>query len=96
LVGAFIPSADSYPRSSAAASPDIVGEIRAQPVPAVLADAPLNSELIKQVGRQADVKVSDGLRGDSLGSPESEAGTCVKVMRADTAKITAALKECML
>jgi ABC-type Zn uptake system ZnuABC Zn-binding protein ZnuA len=94
LVGSVIPSTESNAQASAADVADIVGKIRAQRVPAIFAEASINPALIRQVGREANVKVVDDLFGDSLGPSGSDGDTYIKMMQADTNKIVDALKPC--
>jgi len=71
-----------------------VRKIRDQNVPAIFAETSLNPALIRQVGREAGVRVVDDLYGDSLGTKGSDGGTYIKMMDANTSKIVAALKDC--
>lgn len=94
LVGSVIPSTETNAQASAADIADIVAKIRAQRVPAIFAEASINPALIRQIGREANVKVVDDLYGDSLGPSGSDGDTYVKMMQADTNKIVNALKPC--
>jgi ABC-type Zn uptake system ZnuABC Zn-binding protein ZnuA len=93
VVGAVIPSTSSQASASAADVAGIVRQIEAEGVPAIFAETSINPDLIRQVGREAGVKVVDDLYGDSLGS-SSDGNTYVKMMQSNTRKIVEALKEC--
>jgi zinc/manganese transport system substrate-binding protein len=94
VVGSVIPGTSTEARPSAADVADIVRQVRAQGVPAVFAEASANPALIRQVAREAGVKVVDDLYGDSLGPSNSKGGTYVGMMQANTSKIVEALKDC--
>jgi zinc/manganese transport system substrate-binding protein/manganese/iron transport system substrate-binding protein len=94
LVGSVIPGVSSEAKPSASDIADIVNKIKAEKVPAVFAEASINPALVKQVAKEAGVKVVDDLYGDSLGPKDSEGGTYVGMMRANTTKIVEALKDC--
>ncbi len=94
VVGSVIPSVSTEAKPSASDVADIVNKIRAQKVPAIFSEASINPALIKQVGKEAGVKVIDDLYGDSLGPKSSGGDTYIKMMDADTSKIVDALKGC--
>ncbi len=94
LIGSVIPSTSSEAQASAADVAQTVQAIEAEGVPAIFAEASINPDLIQQVGREAGVTVVDDLYGDSLGAADSDGGTYVGMMRADTQKIVDALKDC--
>src|SRR3972149_811460 len=94
IVGAVIPSVSTEARASAADVADIVRKIRAERVLAIFAEASANPDLIRQVGREAGVKVVDDLYGDSLGPAGSDGATYVEMMRSNTRKIVEALRDC--
>ena len=94
IVGSVIPSTTTEARASAADVAEIVRKIRAENVPAIFAEASVNPGLIRQVGREAGVKVVDDLYGDSLGPAGSDGATYVAMMESNTRKIAEALKEC--
>ena len=94
LIGSVIPSTTTEAQASASDVAEIVGKIRAERVPAVFAEASINPALIKQVGKEAGVKVVDDLYSDSLGPKSSDGATYVGMMTANTAKIVEALKVC--
>jgi ABC-type Zn uptake system ZnuABC Zn-binding protein ZnuA len=94
LVGSVIPSTSSEAQPSASDVAQIVAKIRAENVPAIFAEASINPALIRQVGREAKVKVVDDLYGDSLGPKGSPGATYVGMMKTNTRKITDALKDC--
>jgi zinc/manganese transport system substrate-binding protein/manganese/iron transport system substrate-binding protein len=93
-IGSVIPSTSSQASASAADVAAIVRRIEAEGVPAIFAEASINPDLIRQVGREAGVKVVDDLYGDSLGPSGSDGATYVKMMQANTKKIVDALKAC--
>jgi len=94
IVGAVIPSVSTEARASAADVAGIVRKIRAEGVTAIFAEASANPDLIRQVGREAGVKVVDDLYGDSLGPAGSDGATYVEMMRSNTRKIVEALRDC--
>jgi ABC-type Zn uptake system ZnuABC Zn-binding protein ZnuA len=94
VVGSVIPATTTEARPSAAQVADIVAKVRAERVPAIFAEAEANPDLVRQVAREAEVKVVDDLYGDSLGDEGSDGETYVKMMEANTSKIVDALKDC--
>ena len=94
LIGSVIPSTSTEAAASAKDVADTVQAIKAQHVPAIFAEASVNPDLIQQVRREANVKVVSDLYSDSLGTKDSDGGTYIKMMLADTQKITGALKDC--
>jgi zinc/manganese transport system substrate-binding protein/manganese/iron transport system substrate-binding protein len=94
VVGSVIPSTSSQASASAADVAGIVKQIEAEGVPAIFAEASINPDLIRQVGREAGVKVVDDLYGDSLGPSGSDGATYVGMMQSNTKKIVDALKAC--
>lgn len=94
LVGSVIPSTSSEASASAADVAAIVRRIKELGVPAIFAEASGNPDLIRQVGREAGVKVVDDLYGDSLGPAGSDGATYVDMMRSNTRKIVEALRDC--
>jgi ABC-type Zn uptake system ZnuABC Zn-binding protein ZnuA len=95
VIGSVIPSTSSQASASAADVAGIVRQIKAEGVPAIFAEASINPDLIRQVGREAGVKVVDDLYGDSLGPSSSEGATYVGMMQSNTKKIVEALKACL-
>lgn len=94
LVGSVIPGVSSAAKPSASDVAEIVNRIKAEKVPAVFAEASINPALVKQVAKEANVKVVDDLYGDSLGPKSSDGGTYIGMMQANTEKIVGALKDC--
>lgn len=94
IVGSVIPSLSTEAQPSALDVADIVKKIRAEKVPAIFAEASGNPGLIRQVGREANVKVVDDLYGDSLGPKGSGGATYIGMMETNTKKIVEALKGC--
>ena len=94
VVGSVIPSTSSEAQASAADVAEIARLIEAEGVPAIFSEASINPALIQQVGHEAGVAVVDDLHGDSLGAAGSDAATYVDMMRSNTAKIAAALRDC--
>jgi zinc/manganese transport system substrate-binding protein/manganese/iron transport system substrate-binding protein len=94
IVGSVIPSLATDAQPSAADVADIVRKVRDEDVPAIFAEASVNPALVRQVAREAGVKVVDDLYGDSLGTPGSAGGTYIGMMREDTRKIVDALSRC--
>lgn len=94
VIGSVVPSISTESRPSASAVADIVRLIRAERVPAIFAEASVNPDLIKQVAREANIRVVDDLYADSLGPSNSDGGTYIKMMQTNTKKIVDALKTC--
>ena len=94
LVGSVIPSVATDAQPSAADVAEIVRKVRAEGVPAIFAESSANPGLVRQVAREAGVKVVDDLYGDSLGARGSDGETYVKMMESNTGKIVEALKDC--
>jgi zinc/manganese transport system substrate-binding protein/manganese/iron transport system substrate-binding protein len=94
ILGSIIPSVSADARASAADVANIVRLVRAQNVPAIFAEVEVNPALIRQVGREANVRVVDDLYGDSLGPKNSDGATYIGMMQANTRKIVDALKAC--
>lgn len=94
IIGSVIPATTTEAQASASDVADIVRKVKAQGVPAVFAEASVNPDLIRQVGREANVKVVDDLYSDSLGAKSSDGGTYIDMMKANTKKIVDALKAC--
>lgn len=94
IVGAVIPSVSTEAKPSASDVADIVRKIRSERVPAIFAEVSINPALIRQVGREAGVKVVDDLYGDSLGPKGSSGATYIGMMDTNTKKIVDALKTC--
>jgi zinc/manganese transport system substrate-binding protein len=94
VVGAVIPGSSTEAQPSAADVANIVRKIRSEKVPAIFAEASVNPALIRQVAREAAVKVVDDLYGDSLGPKGSDGDTYAKMMQSNTKKIVEALKGC--
>jgi ABC-type Zn uptake system ZnuABC Zn-binding protein ZnuA len=94
VVGSAIPSVSTEAQASAADVAEVVRKIRAERVPAVFAEASVNPALIRQIGREAGVRVVDDLYGDSLGPAGSDGATYIKMMQSNSAKIAGALQGC--
>lgn len=94
VVGSVIAGTSTEAKPSASDFADIVRKIREEKVPAIFAEASLNPDLIRQVAREAGVKVVDDLYGDSLGPKGSDAATYIQMMETNTRKIVDALKDC--
>jgi zinc/manganese transport system substrate-binding protein/manganese/iron transport system substrate-binding protein len=94
IVGSVIPATSTEAQASASDVADIVRKVKAAGVPAIFAESSVNPDLIRQVGREANVKVVDDLYSDSLGAKSSDGGTYIDMMKADTKKIVDALKTC--
>jgi ABC-type Zn uptake system ZnuABC Zn-binding protein ZnuA len=94
VVGSVIPGTSTEARPSASDVADIVRTIRNEGVPAIFAEASVNPDLIRQVGREAGVEVIDDLYGDSLGVEGSDGGAYISMMQSNTRKIVEALKNC--
>jgi zinc/manganese transport system substrate-binding protein/manganese/iron transport system substrate-binding protein len=94
IVGSVIPSVSTEARPSASDVANIVRKIRQEDVPAIFSEASVNPALVRQVGREANVKVVDDLYGDSLGPKGSDGATYIGMMESNTRKIVEALKGC--
>lgn len=94
IVGSVIPSISTEARASSKDVADIVRRVKAEGVPAIFAETSANPALIKQVGREAGVKVIDDLYGDSLGPKSSAGATYAGMIEANTRKIVDALRGC--
>ncbi|HLF72542.1 MAG TPA: metal ABC transporter substrate-binding protein, partial [Dehalococcoidia bacterium] len=94
VVGSVIASISTEARASASDVANVVRLIKAERVPAIFAETSVNPGLIRQVGKEAGVKVVDDLYGDSLGPKSSDGGTYVGMMETNTKKIVEALKSC--
>lgn len=94
VVGSVIPGTSTESRPSAAAVAEIVRRIRDERVPAIFAEASVNSDLVRQVAREANIRVVDDLYADSLGPSNSDGNTYIKMMQTNTKKIVDALKGC--
>jgi zinc/manganese transport system substrate-binding protein len=93
FVGAVIPSVSTDAQPSASDIANIVRLIREENVPAIFAEASVNPRLIRQVAREANVKVVDDLLGDSLAA-RGDGSTYIGMMEQNTRKIADALKGC--
>lgn len=70
----------------------LVDSVEESNVPAIFAETTINPALIRTVAKEAGVKLADQeLYSDSLGAPESEADTYVKMLVANTRTIVEAL-----
>jgi ABC-type Zn uptake system ZnuABC Zn-binding protein ZnuA len=94
VVGSVIAGSSSEARPSTGDVAEIVRRIRAENVPAVFAETSVNPALIRQVGREAGVKVVDDLYADSLGPKDSDGATYIAMMETNTRKIVEALRDC--
>jgi zinc/manganese transport system substrate-binding protein/manganese/iron transport system substrate-binding protein len=94
LLGSVIAGISSEARASARDLARTIDLVRTENVPAIFAEAGVNPGLVRQVGREAGVKVVDDLYGDSLGPRGSEGATYIGMMQANTGKIVAALSPC--
>lgn len=94
LIGSVIPGLASDAQPSASSVAAIVARIKAENVPAIFAEVSINPALIRQVGREAGVRVVDDLYGDSLGAAGSDGASYLGMMRSNTAKIVTALRPC--
>ena len=94
LVGSVIPSFDSSAELSGRDIRDLVAEIKATRVKAVLSETSLPPRAAETIGREAGVKVvegADALYGDSLGPTGSDGDTYLKMIRHNTRTIVSNL-----
>jgi ABC-type Zn uptake system ZnuABC Zn-binding protein ZnuA len=94
VVGSVIPGTTTEAQASARDVAAIVSLIRQQSVPAIFAESSANASLVRQVAREAGVKVVDDLYGDSLGPKGSDGESYVGMMETNTRRIVEALKGC--
>jgi ABC-type Zn uptake system ZnuABC Zn-binding protein ZnuA len=94
LVGSVIPSFDTSAELSGRDIGDLVAEIKATRVKAVLSETSLPPRTAETIGREAGVKVvtgEDALYGDTLGPPGSDGDTYLKMIRHNTRTIVSNL-----
>ncbi|HKE97797.1 MAG TPA: metal ABC transporter substrate-binding protein [Actinomycetes bacterium] len=94
-VGAIIPSFDTSAELSARQVADLVARIRRTGVKAIFAESSLPPETAQTIASEAGVEVVTGpqaLYGDSLGPPDSPAGTYLDMIRHNTDTIVAHLR----
>jgi ABC-type Zn uptake system ZnuABC Zn-binding protein ZnuA len=90
FVGSVIPSFDTQTELSPQDVGDLVAKIKAQGVKAVFSESSLPSKTAAAIAKAAGVKViagEDGLFGDTLGPPGSDADTYLKMERHNTTEI---------
>jgi zinc/manganese transport system substrate-binding protein/manganese/iron transport system substrate-binding protein len=94
LVGSVIPSFDTSAELSGRDIRDLVAEIKATRVKAILSETSLPPRTAETIGREAGVKVvtgEDALYGDTLGPPGSDGDTYLKMIRHNTRTIVSNL-----
>jgi zinc/manganese transport system substrate-binding protein/manganese/iron transport system substrate-binding protein len=94
LVGSVIPSFDTSAELSGRDIRDLVAEIKATRVKAVLSETSLPPRTAETIGREAGVKVvtgEDALYGDTLGPRGSDGDTYLKMIRHNTRTIVSNL-----
>ncbi|MCG3149936.1 MAG: Periplasmic chelated iron-binding protein YfeA [Verrucomicrobiae bacterium] len=69
----------------------LIQKVKAAGVPAVFCENMVNPKVVRQLAREAGVKLAPVLYTDALGPAESTAGSYLKLMRSNTATIVAAL-----
>jgi len=90
LVGSVIPSFDTSAELSGRDIRDLVAEIKATRVKAILSETSLPPRTAETIGREAGVKVvtgEDALYGDTLGPRGSDGDTYLKMIRHNTRTI---------
>ena len=90
FVGSVIPSFDTQTELSPQDVGDLVAKIKAERVKAVFSESSLPSKTAAAIAKEAGVKViagEDGLYGDTLGPPGSDADTYLKMERHNTTEI---------
>jgi zinc/manganese transport system substrate-binding protein/manganese/iron transport system substrate-binding protein len=90
FVGSVIPSFDTQTELSPQDVGDLVAKIKAEGVKAVFSESSLPSKTAAAIAKEAGVKViagHDGLYGDTLGPPGSDADTYLKMERHNTTEI---------
>jgi ABC-type Zn uptake system ZnuABC Zn-binding protein ZnuA len=92
VVGAAIPSLSSQAQPSAAATEDLVQQIRDEQVPAIFPEQSLDPRLEEAIAREADATVAPPLWADTL-ARDGAASTYVGAMERNTQTIIAALSE---
>jgi ABC-type Zn uptake system ZnuABC Zn-binding protein ZnuA len=94
FVGSVIPSFDTSAELSGRDIADLVAEIKATRVKAVLSETSLPPRTAETIGREAGVKVvtgEDALYGDTLGPRGSDGDTYLKMIRHNTRTIVSNL-----
>jgi manganese/iron transport system substrate-binding protein len=90
FVGSIIPSFDTSAELSGRDIRDLVAKIKATGVKAVFSETSLPPKTAETIAREAGVKVVEGedaLYGDSLGPPDSDGDTYLKMVRHNTRTI---------
>jgi ABC-type Zn uptake system ZnuABC Zn-binding protein ZnuA len=70
----------------------LIEQIRQQNVPAVFVETSVNPKMLEQVANEANVQIAGKLYSDSLGDPESAAGTYTGMIKENVQTIVNALK----
>ncbi|MEM9930044.1 MAG: zinc ABC transporter substrate-binding protein [Bacteroidota bacterium] len=70
----------------------LTATIRSSGVPAIFVESTINPKLIRQIAADNDVIIGGYLYADSLGEPDTEAGTYAGMLRYNTATIVEALR----
>ena len=87
VVGALIPSLSTQAQPSGRDIQRLVDQIRAERVKAIFPETALNPRLERAVSREAGVRVAPGLWADTLGPPNSPAGTYLGSLASNTATL---------
>ncbi len=70
----------------------LIRRIKELKVPALFAESTINSKLVQQVAREAQVDTVQTLNSDSLGPIDTPTGTYVGMMRSNAKKIAESLR----
>lgn len=93
-VGAIVPSTSTLASASAADVAKLAGQIRRHRVPAIFVDSSSPTTLARVLARESGVRVKVvALYSESLGPRGSSAGTYLGMVRTNTARIVAGLRD---
>jgi ABC-type Zn uptake system ZnuABC Zn-binding protein ZnuA len=93
IVGAVIPSVSTGAAPTAADLSDLLATIRREDVPAIFVEVTENPGLAEQIAADAGIAVVDDLLDHSLTGSAGVAPTYVAMMKYDTQRIVAALRQ---
>lgn len=91
FVGSIIPSLDTSSEPNAKDTENLIKKIKAQHVCAIFTETTVNPKLEQQIAAEAGVKVYSNLYGDTLGPPDSDGGTYLKMERSNTKNMVAGM-----
>ncbi len=91
VVGAAIPALTTRAQASAGETAELVELIRAQDVAAIFPEAGVSAGLEQAIAAEAGAEIGPELHVDTLGPPDSDAGTYMGAMATNTLSIVDAL-----